>query len=59
MRKLIAKGFVLEFVSIIALIFSVALAWTGSLLELPSEYHISIDWDCSSSLYMGPKMGNH
>lgn len=36
MRKVISKGFVLEFVSIIALIFSVALAWIGSLLELPT-----------------------
>jgi uncharacterized membrane protein len=52
MRKLIAKGFVLEFVSIIALIFSVALAWTGSLLELPSEVIISASIGIAVAAYI-------
>ena len=43
MRKLRAKGFVLELLSILALIFSVALAWIGSLkgVNIPTEANIS------------------
>jgi hypothetical protein len=52
MRKLIAKGFVLEFVSIIALIFSVALAWAGSLLELPTEVIISASIGIAVAAYI-------
>lgn len=37
MRKLISKGFILEFVSLLALIFTIALAWAGNLLKLPTE----------------------
>ena len=34
MRKILARGFVLEFVSFIALIIAVALAWLGDILSL-------------------------
>ena len=36
MRKLAARGFLLKLVSFIALIVSIALAWLGELLRLPT-----------------------
>ncbi|NIN68473.1 MAG: hypothetical protein GTO63_27945 [Anaerolineae bacterium] len=41
MRKLMARGFMVEFVSLVALIFAVALAWLGDLLKLPTAVVIS------------------
>lgn len=41
MRKLISKNLMLEFVSLVALIISVALAWIGQLFNLPTEAVIS------------------
>jgi hypothetical protein len=41
MRKLIARGFVLEFVSLVALIFAVALAWLGDFLGLSTAAVVS------------------
>jgi len=41
MRKLVARGFVLEFVSLVALIFAVALAWLGDILGLSTAAVIS------------------
>jgi hypothetical protein len=41
MRRLIARGFVLEFVSLVALIIAVALAWLGDFLGLSTAAVIS------------------
>jgi hypothetical protein len=41
MRKLIARRFVLEFVSLVALIIAVALAWLGDYLELSTAAVVS------------------
>ncbi len=41
MRKIVARGFVLEFVSIIALIFAIALAWLGDYLGLSAVAVVS------------------
>jgi hypothetical protein len=41
MRKLVARGFALEFVSLVALIIAVALAWLGDFLELSTAPVIS------------------
>lgn len=41
MRKLVARGFGLEFVSLIALILSIALAWLGAILGLAPSVVIS------------------
>jgi hypothetical protein len=52
MRKLMAKGFVTEFVSIIALIFTVALAWIGDLLELSTGVVVSASVGISVAAYI-------
>lgn len=52
MRKLIARGFVLEFVSLVALIFAVALAWLGDLLELSTAAVVSASLGISVAAYI-------
>jgi hypothetical protein len=52
MRKLIARGFMLEFVSLVALIFTVALAWIGDLLGLSTAVVISASVGISVAAYI-------
>jgi hypothetical protein len=53
MRKLVATGFVLEFVSFTALVFTVALAWVGDLLELstPAVVSASVGLSVAATLW--------
>lgn len=52
MRKIIARGFVLEFVSIIALIFAIALAWLGDYLGLSAVAVIPASVGISVAAYI-------
>lgn len=52
MRKLIARGFMLEFVSLVALILTVALAWIGDLLGLSTAVVISASVGISVAAYI-------
>jgi hypothetical protein len=52
MRKLKARGFVLELVSFVALILTVALAWLGDLLQLSAAPVISASIGISVAAYI-------
>lgn len=52
MRKLLAKGFVLELVSIVALLLSVVLSWVGLRLKLPTETIISASIGIAVAAYI-------
>jgi hypothetical protein len=52
MRKIIARGFALEFVSLIALIVTVTLAWIGSVLKLATEVVISASVGIAVAAYI-------
>jgi hypothetical protein len=52
MRKIMARGFALEFVSLLALIVTVTLAWIGGVLKLPAEVVISASVGIAVAAYI-------
>lgn len=52
MRKVLSKEFLLEFVSLLALVITVGLAWLGSLLNFPSEAVISASVGIAVATYI-------
>lgn len=52
MRKIIARGFAVEFVSVLALIIAIGIAWLGALAELPTEVVISASIGISVAAYI-------